>query len=222
MKIIALSDQHGNLPSLPACDLLLLAGDLTPVQNHDLYFQAAWLDGDFRSWLSRQPARHIIGIAGNHDLVFEHAPHLVPRDLPWTYLQDSGTTWEGFKFWGTPWQPWFFDWAFNGSPEQLARQWALIPEDTDILVVHGPPHGYGDGVPGPRGSIRRCGCPHLLERIQEIRPQLVVFGHIHEGRGEWQLGPTRLANVTLLDAAYRPVYEPWSIELGQGRMGTAR
>src|SRR5262249_2246103 len=86
-------------------DLLLLAGDLAPVQNHDLYFQAAWLDDNFRSWLSRQPARHIIGIAGNHDLVFERAPHLVPRDLPWTYLQDSGTTWEGFKIWGTPWQP---------------------------------------------------------------------------------------------------------------------
>ena len=115
--------------------------------------------------------------------------------LPWTYLHDSGVEWEGLRVWGTPWQPWFFDWAFNGRPEQLQRQWALIPEGTDILLVHGPPHGYGDGVP-ERAGIRHCGCPHLLERILQIRPRLAVYGHIHEDRGEWQLGPTRLANVT--------------------------
>ena len=215
MKIVALSDAHGYLPEVPACDLLLLAGDLTPVVNHALEYQADWLNREFRAWLELQPARTIIGIAGNHDRVFERAPHLVPRDLPWTYLQDSGTTWEGLKIWGTPWQPWFFDWAFNGSPDQLQRQWALIPPDTDILVVHGPPRGYGDGIPQPDGSMRRTGCPHLLERIQAIQPRLVVFGHIHEGRGQWQLGPTTLANVTLLDAAYRPCYGPWICDVGK-------
>jgi Icc-related predicted phosphoesterase len=214
MKIVALSDLHGHLPAaLSACDLLLLAGDLTPVEDHDPFFQALWLNDVFRSWLSRQPARKIVGIAGNHDFVFEQAPELVARDLPWTYLQDAGIEWEGLKIWGTPWQPWFFDWAFNGTPEQLVRKWALIPDDTDILVVHGPPYGYGDGVPEGDGSVRRCGCPHLLERIEAVRPRLVIFGHIHEGRGEWQLGPTRMANVTLVDGAYRPVHEPWVVEL---------
>ena len=215
MKIVALSDLHGQLPrNVPACDLLLLAGDLTPVTNHGLNFQASWLDGEFRFWLKRQPARKIIGIAGNHDLVFEHAPEKVPRDLPWTYLQDSGITWEGLHIWGTPWQPWFWDWAFNGNPEQLQRQWALIPNGTDILIVHGPPRGYGDGVPGGDG-VRLCGCPHLLERIKEVQPRLVVFGHIHEGRGEWQLGPTRLANVTSVDAEYRAAHEPFVFEWGR-------
>ncbi len=213
MKIVAMSDMHGQLPALvPACDLLLLAGDMTPVQDHGSGFQASWLEHEFRDWLHRQPARKIVGIAGNHDFIFEQAPDLVPRDLPWTYLQDSGLVWEGLKIWGTPWQPVFFDWAFNGNPEKLRRQWSLIPEDTDILVVHGPPLGYGDGIP-QRGGVRRAGCPHLLERIQVIRPKLVVFGHIHEGRGEWNLGPTRLANVTILDAAYRAVFEPWVFEL---------
>jgi len=214
MKIVAMSDMHGELPDVPACDLLLLAGDLTPVRDHSLMYQAAWLDGEFRVWLRHQPARKIIGIAGNHDFIFEREPDLVPADLPWTYLQDSGTEWEGFKIWGTPWQPWFFDWAFNGGPEDLKRQWALIPEGTDILVVHGPPYGYGDGVP-ERSGVRRCGCPHLLERIREIQPQVVVYGHIHEGRGEWQLGPTRLANVTVLDASYRRCYEPWTTALNR-------
>ncbi len=213
MKIVAMSDMHGQLPDrVPDCDLLLLAGDLAPVDNHALAHQAEWLDQVFRRWLMGLPARKIIGIAGNHDLVFEQEPRWVPRDLPWTYLQDNGTLWEGLRIWGTPWQPWFFDWAFNGGPDQLQRQWALIPDDTDILVVHGPPYGYGDGIPQRQG-VRRCGCPHLLERIRAIEPRLVVFGHIHEGRGEWQLGPTRLANVTLLDERYDAVYAPWEFVL---------
>jgi predicted phosphodiesterase len=214
MRIVAMSDLHGYLPEdVPACDLLLLAGDLTPVTNHAPAFQGEWLDGDFRRWLQRQPARKIVGIAGNHDFIFERQPHLVPKDLPWTYLQDEGTEWEGLKIWGTPWQPWFFDWAFNGRPEDLKRQWALIPEGTDILVVHGPPHGYGDGVPERDDRVRHCGCPHLLERIRQIAPRLVVYGHIHEGRGEWQLGRTRLANVTLVDEGYDVCYKPWVTDL---------
>lgn len=214
MKIVALSDCHGCLPdSIPSCDLLLLAGDLCPTRDHSFLFQSQWLGGEFRDWLARQPARKIIGIAGNHDLVFERAPHLVPRDLPWTYLQDSGVEWEGLKIWGTPWQPWFMDWAFNGSPEQLQRQWDLIPDDTDVLLVHGPPWSYGDAVSLGNGQSRRCGCPHLLEKIRTLQPRLVVFGHIHEGRGQWQVGKSLLMNATVLDEKYQPVYEPWTIEL---------
>src|SRR5262249_28634493 len=108
MRIVAMSDLHGYLPEhVPACDLLLLAGDLGPVTDHSPLTHAQWLGREFRAWLERLPARKIVGIAGNHDLVFERAPHLVPRDLPWTYLQDSGLEWEGLKIWGTPWQPWF-------------------------------------------------------------------------------------------------------------------
>ena len=213
MKIVAMSDMHGQLPrAVPACDLLLLAGDFTPVTNHGLNFQRGWLDGPFRSWLKSVPARKIIGVAGNHDLIFEHAPETVPADLPWTYLQDSGLTWEGLNIWGTPWQPWFWDWAFNGNPDKLREKWQLIPKDTDILVLHGPPYGYGDGVPDGR-DVRRCGCPLLLERIKEIEPRLAVFGHIHEGRGDWLLGRTRLANVTMVDAQYRAVYKAFEVEL---------
>jgi predicted phosphohydrolase len=213
MKIVALSDLHGYLPTVPDCDLLLLAGDLTPVWNHELFDQARWLDTEFRAWLAGLPARHIVGVAGNHDFVFERAPYLLPRDLPWTYLEDEGTEWQGLRIYGTPWQLPFCDWAFNLPPEALRRQWARIPDDTDVLVLHSPPFGYGDGVPTPDGGVRRCGCPHLLQRIEAIRPRLAVFGHIHEGRGEWQLGPTRLANVTFLDALYRPAYKPWTWEL---------
>ncbi len=213
MKVIAVSDLHGNLPEVPPCDLLLLGGDFTPVENHQLGYQAQWLDTTFRRWLGRVPARKVVGVAGNHDLVFQHAPHLVPRDLPWTYLQDSAAEWEGLRIYGTPWQPWFFDWAFNLYEDDLRRKWELIPGGTDVLVLHGPPRGYGDAVPRGGGRVEQTGSPSLLARIEQVRPRLVVFGHIHEGRGEWRLGPTVLANVTLVNERYEAVYPPWEHEL---------
>lgn len=213
MKLVAASDLHGTLPDIPLCDLLLLAGDLCPVKNHGLAFQAAWLDTDFRRWLDRVPARKVVAVAGNHDFVFEQAPHLVPADLPWTYLQDDGTIWEGLRIWGAPWQPRFFDWAFNLDEPDLARKWAMIPDGTDLLVLHAPPLGYGDGVPQRGGQVRRTGSPSLLDRIRAVEPRLAVFGHIHEGRGQWAVGRTVLANVTILDRHYAPAHPPWEFEL---------
>jgi hypothetical protein len=208
LTVVALSDQHGYLPKIPPCDLLLIAGDNCPVVNHDLIYQAQWLRGEFRDWLDRVPARKTVFIAGNHDLVFERMPFALPPGYPATYLQDSGIEWQGLKIWGTPWQPWFFDWAFNLDEPALERKWALIPQGTDLLLVHGPPFGYGDGIP-EAGGVRHEGSPSLLKRIEAIKPKLVVCGHIHEGRGQWRIGDTVLANVTLVDAKYQRVYQPW-------------
>lgn len=214
MKIVAISDLHGHLPEIPACDLLLLGGDLTPLHDHKLSFQAEWLDTTFRAWLERVPARKIVATAGNHDFVFQHEPDWVPKDLPWTYLQDSGCEWEGLRLWGTPWQPWFFDWAFNLYEPELVAKWELIPEGTDVLVLHGPPHGYGDWV-RDGGGMKRCGSPSLIDRIKRIGPRLVIFGHIHEGRGEWRLGRTVLANVSIVNSSYRHVHPAWTHDLGE-------
>jgi Icc-related predicted phosphoesterase len=211
-NIVAVSDLHGTLPDIPVCDLLLIAGDVCPVTNHDLQFQVQWLLGDFRRWLKDLPARKIVMVAGNHDFAFERYPPFLPADFPATYLQDSGTHWEGLRIWGTPWQPWFFDWAFNLREPELEKKWALIPAGTDIVVVHGPPRGYGDGVP-ERGGIRSTGSPSLLTRIELVAPRLVVFGHIHEGRGEWRIGRTVMANVTVLDEKYQNVHAPWKFYL---------
>ena len=104
MRVAAVADLHGWLPAVPPCDLLLLAGDLCPVTNHDTGYQADWLDGPFRAWLEALPAGAIVAIAGNHDLVFEQAPDLVP-DLPWTYLEDSAARVGGLTLWGSPWTP---------------------------------------------------------------------------------------------------------------------
>jgi Icc-related predicted phosphoesterase len=209
MKICCLSDIHGFLPAIPDCDLLLLAGDLVPITMHKPRLSAGWMQSNFRAWLFDLSKRmKVVGICGNHDFLFQERPDLVPTDLDWTYLQDSGAEFGGLKIWGTPWQPYFYDWAFNLYEPDLVKKWALIPENTDILVVHGPPHGYGDF------SIHdqvHTGSPGLLERIEEIGPKLVVAGHIHSGRGLYNIGDTIFVNASYLDEKYKPTNDPMII-----------
>jgi Icc-related predicted phosphoesterase len=212
-KIICISDCHGQLPIIPECDLLLICGDTCPIRDHSIGHQKFWLDTTFKKWLERVPAKHIVGIAGNHDLIFQHAAPEVPK-LPWIYLQDSGIELNGLKIWGTPHTPFFKNWAFNLYEGDLIQRWALIPKDTDIIIVHGPPQGYGDLA--PRDNLlgfENTGSPGLLARIKEIKPKLVCFGHIHEGRGQWQIDNTILANCTVVDRQYKNVYKPMEFTL---------
>jgi Icc-related predicted phosphoesterase len=205
MKIVASSDLHGYLPAMPPCDLLLLGGDLCPDGSPSQ--QADWLDTKFRFWLKSQPAKHIVAVAGNHDWVFQDRPDLVPR-LPWKYLLDVGTTIEGLKIWGSPWQPVFFDWAFNLTEPELAKKWELIPDDTDILLLHGPPYQHGDRT--SRGN--HTGSPSLTATIERIQPRLVVCGHIHEARGEYRIGDSRVVNASQLDLRYEPYLQVFEME----------
>ncbi|MFT3883800.1 MAG: metallophosphoesterase [Gemmatales bacterium] len=206
IKIVASSDLHSHLPDIPECDLLLLAGDLCP-DGSELK-QALWLDTAFRRWLRDVPAKEIVGVAGNHDFVFQNRPDLVPA-LPWHYLQDSGIELFGLHIWGTPWQPVFYDWAFNLDEEQLKQKWQMIPKGTDILLLHGPPQGFGDR----NSHDEHTGSPSLTKRIQELQPQLALCGHIHEARGEYRIGQTLVANVSQLNLQYQPHDDVWEYSL---------
>jgi Icc-related predicted phosphoesterase len=206
MKIVATSDLHGTLPEIPACDLLLIAGDVCPVWDHKIPFQQEWLDTVFRRWLERSLAKVIVGVWGNHDWIGERAPELVP-DLPWCVLTDEMVTAMGLRIYGTPWQRRFMDWAFNLDVPELHAKHMAIPE-CDILVSHGPPYGYGDQV-----GIERTGSAALLNRIHQIKPKLTVFGHIHCDPGTWTRDGMILSNVTLMDDYYRPRYQPRVFEI---------
>ena len=73
MRIVALSDQHGYLPEISPCDLLIVAGDVCPdlvgpaASVPDAEGQKAWFDAHARPWLSAAPAAHKILTWGNHD-----------------------------------------------------------------------------------------------------------------------------------------------------------
>lgn len=209
MRIVCISDTHLQQGfDIPDGDVLLHAGDGTSTGNWKEV--AKWM-----SWMARQPHRHKVVIAGNHDFFFEREPELVPGLIPpgITYLQDSGVEIEGIRFWGSPWQPWFHDWAFNlPRGQKLVAKWAQIPDDTQVLITHGPPHGILDKLPGLDGD--RVGCEALLERIQTLPClRLHVFGHIHHSHGALQRNGVRFVNASICDERYRATQAPFVVDL---------
>lgn len=209
MRIICVSDLHEHLPTIPAADLLLIAGDMTFRQRKDFRGQRQFLDGPFRKWCEAAPVKRIIATWGNHDTIAEWQPDLLPPDLPLDILVDEALVYEGLTIYGSPWQPAFCDWAFNLTSEQLTEKWAKIPPGVDILLVHGPPYGFGDTIgTGGTGGIH-LGDPALALRIMTVQPRVTICGHIHAGYGVHVWPPyTTVINASLVDDGYRPVNQP--------------
>lgn len=201
-KILAISDLHGNLPPIPECDLLIIAGDVCPMWDHHVDVQLYWLNYDFRNWLADIPARKIIGIAGNHDFVFETHPASVDNlHLTWTYLRDSETTFEGLRIYGLPWVPNLPGWAFYASRERLAKYYGQVPKGIDIVVSHGPPHKYGDHTSKRYGNLD-VGCRAANDMLHRARPKAMIYGHIHEGYGHYRFKPQHGDEIDLYNVAY--------------------
>jgi predicted phosphohydrolase len=208
MKFVAISDTHGQHRHLilPEGDVIIHAGDLsqrgTPGEIRD-----------FLDWFAALPYRYRIFIAGNHDFYFEKAGEAELRDMipaGVIYLCDSGVTLEGVRIWGSPVTPWFFDWAFNRQRgPDIARHWAMIPPQTDILIAHGPVYGQLDRT--VKGE--HVGCRDLLERVSELRPRIFLSGHIHEAYGQAEAAGTRYLNAAVLDETYRLRHAPLVFEL---------
>lgn len=205
MKLVCISDTHGKHAqlALPLGDVLIHAGDFSARGKvHEITA--------FNQWLGQQPHRYKIVVAGNHDFLFETDPQQARQLLTHAiYLEDSGVEINGLYFWGSPITPRFFDWAFNRSrgPE-IARHWAIIPAHTDVLIVHGPPHGILDKV-WLGGHV---GCADLKKELQRIQPQVVIFGHIHEGYGTYSEEGISYINAAILNRLYQPSHAPIVIE----------
>ncbi|QDU65327.1 metallophosphatase domain-containing protein [Engelhardtia mirabilis] len=176
MRFVCLSDTHGSHDrlELPAGDVLIHAGDFTRRGTIDEV-------AAFAAFLRGQPHRHKLVVAGNHDFLFQEQRTLAREILGDVhYLEDSGVDLEGVSLWGSPWQPWFHDWAFNlPRGEALERVWAGAPTGVDVLITHTPPLGTLDLT--RRGE--RVGCESLAAALPRIAPRLHLFGHIHESHG---------------------------------------
>lgn len=208
LKLVLISDTHGKhdqLGVLPEGDVLVHAGDWSMMGTR----QAAL---EFIEWFAAQPHPYKALIAGNHDWIAEKQPHTFLGMIPLSirYLNDSGCEIEGVRFWGSPVQPWFHDWAFNRARgEDIKRHWDMIPNDTDVLVTHGPAMYHG-GVTEEGDEV---GCEDLLLAIKRIRPQVHVCGHIHEGYGQWELQhadgrSTTLVNASVVNRRYQVANAP--------------
>jgi len=206
MKLVIISDTHfmHERVQVPDGDVLVHAGDLTAhgtVDNVEA----------FNHFLGALPHRHKIVIAGNHDFCFQRAPRGARAAFSNAiYLEDEAVTVEGITFYGSPWQPWFYDWAFNlRRGEALRAKWDLIPADTDVLVTHGPPRGHGDRT----SDGRHEGCDDLLAAVERIKPRYHLFGHIHEAAGITRNEHTTFVNASVCDLAYKPVNSAVCLEI---------
>lgn len=206
MKLVAISDTHLHQPEIPECDLLIHAGDACMSGSKKQLNQ-------FIQWLRYVPAKRKVYVPGNHDRAMDKSDC---RDLfkctGIDVLLNSAIEINGLKIWGSPVTPKFYDWAFmHQRGKDIAYQWAKIPDDTDILVTHGPPYGHGDLV-----RDRHAGCFQLLKRVIEVAPRYHFFGHIHEGRGITVSDEvtTTFVNATSVDEHYRQVYSPLVFDLG--------
>jgi predicted phosphohydrolase len=210
MRLVFISDTHNHTDfRIPQGDVLVHAGDATGSGTPEE------VDA-FLEWFASQPHPHKIFIAGNHDWLFQTSPDLAQLMLAEhsgvTYLQDSGVVLDGVRFWGSPWQPWFNDWAFNLRPggEAIRRVWNMIPLDTDVLITHGPPHGILDAI---TDVLPPLGCKELRVRLATVKPRIHAFGHIHGGYGAAKGTTTLYVNASTCDEKYRPGNRPIVVDL---------
>ena len=186
--------------------------------------------------------KHLICIAGNHELTFhvewynqkgsdarryhkmvkpppnaQEIRDIIAESKYWRYLEDTSVCLYGLNIYGSPWQPYFYNWAFQlPRGECLSEKWQKIPKDTDILVTHGPPFCHGDKVAADRVKQTGDGLEHtgdkmLMDRIKEVGTiKYHAFGHVHAGNGcTVQNGvQTTFINAASLNEAYHPTRKP--------------
>lgn len=217
-RITFISDTHNKhkqiTQDLPGGDILIHAGDISSMgYQHEIREFCKWFNG-LDNYTNK------IFIAGNHDWGFKDSPTKTKEILDFydkvTYLEDNlhmiGENYEDMiKVWGSPWQPEFYNWAFNlpRNGEELKEKWDMIPMNTDILITHGPAWGFLDKVVG---NYLNLGCELLAERINVVKPKIHVCGHIHSGRGLTYNDGVLYINASVLGERYNYDYQPITID----------
>jgi Icc-related predicted phosphoesterase len=215
MKIWHISDTHtyhGLLDIPKDVDMVIHSGDCSNpqeiVKSHSEIL-------DFINWFSMLPIKHKVFVAGNHDIAIERnwitRDHFIEKDI--VYLQNESITIDGVNIWGSPYTPSFGSgWAFNKKRDKLHDLWATIPDDTNIVIAHGPPMGILDLSYSAYGNkLENCGCTAFKKRMLQLQPELCLFGHIHNCEDLINAGTTKLS-------AYKTIYSNGSV-VTDGRFG---
>lgn len=197
MKILHLSDTHGahhRLRELPEADIVVHSGDFCMVGEEREAL-------DFLNWFCDLPYRHKIFICGNHDVCLYGANvDGLPDNVH--YLNNSEVEIDGVKFYGVPLPP------LDDGSMRMARNYAAIPDDTDILVTHSPAYGISD----LDGGVN-YGSKELLESVASIFPIAHLFGHIHRQHGITKQHSIIFSNGAIMSDNYMNLNKPNIIEI---------
>jgi Icc-related predicted phosphoesterase len=177
------------MPSVAGESIFIHAGDAT------VFSRSSAAITDFNAWLGELPYTHRIYVPGNHDSFISMDPSKRSPLSNATVLVNGSVDIAGLRIWGSPVTP-LANTAFGlPSAADRRRLYSTIPDDTDVLISHGPPSGILDLVPG---SNYHSGCPELLEAVQRVQPMLHVFGHVHGAHGTEEIDDTLYVNAGLL------------------------
>lgn len=213
MKIVMISDTHGYhrdpwFDDIPDGDLLIHAGDLTMSGEHSVLF-------DVNTWFGEIKHKYndIIVIGGNHDRNLGKSDMIGFKVFTNAiYLESSSVKIDDKLIWGcadTPWQHEYVANMFAFGKLGKNMNWQGMPKDVDILVTHCPPYGYGDLLAEHSSDPNtHIGDKKLLDLIMKYKPQLNVFGHIHEGYGVYEEPNTIFVNASVVNEMYNLVNEP--------------
>ncbi len=184
MKIVHISDWHGNFHALPEADVYVVTGDMLPnfpgvrhipgrfgggitVRNidHDKErrLQADWIERKFNHPLAHKnfrqkflasPDAPVVCVRGNHDFI-DLAPLFIGG--PTYEIQDPTDVFEicGLRFGGFRGINWIAgEWADEMRDDTLERAVSSLPHDLDVVVTHSPPQGVLDRVGGYPFGVR--------------------------------------------------------------------
>lgn len=210
-KITFISDTHTKhkhlTNDLPGGDILIHCGDISSRgYKNEIENFLGWFDGI-------KGYEYKIFIAGNHDFGFQDNPkecfELLKNYPSITYLEDNSIIIDGIKIYGSPWQPRFHNWAFNVNRGwDIAQKWEKIPQDTDILITHGPLFGILDIT----NISERVGCEDLHNKVMEIKPKVHAFGHIHSSYGMKEMDGMTFINASNLGEDYLYQNDPITLD----------
>ncbi len=181
MKLLVFSDLHDNkhalekLKELANFDYVLSCGD----NSRDVSFLEGLIDSFPRFFLvpgNWEGERAYAFLAENRNCVNEKRIEL-----------EDGLNLVGFGYSNiTP----FGTYGELTEKEIYDKMSSLDIDNNTILLLHCPPKGYFDLVRGePAGS------PSVLKIIEEKKPLVAFFGHIHENEGTKSNGNTTFVKV---------------------------
>lgn len=225
MKVCAISDLHGNLIDIESCELLLISGDISPLNiQFNVSKMELWFIEFFLEWCENQPCEEIVFIAGNHDCYLNSRPLEYIRGLirkycdktvtyleneTYDYLSNEGKV---YRIFGTPFCHIFGDWPFMLTDETLDRKFQEIPENCDIVISHDCPYGTGDQCLQLNDEHR--GSKPLRDVILRAQPTYLLTGHLHSANHlEELLGNTKVINTSIVDECYNVVYKPLYLDV---------
>lgn len=232
MKVIIMGcihEQHEQLnpwmiDNIDDTDYIIVTGDVANSSVASINYNPMM---NFLEWLNGWNVPSIF-VPGNHDTSYqanmvdsidmENLNNITPL-IHESVTINVGD--ESYNVFGSPYTPAFGEgWAYNVKRNKLDKYWAEIPDNTDIIITHGPPKGVRDLTDDSYGSGGKIqvGCKSLLNHVHRVKPIIHCFSHLHDEKdiynhGISEMWGTKFINCSIVDLRHSVINNPIKIEI---------